>query len=525
MKKLRSFLAGSSFEAGSGFLPLYDPSTEEEIAQASSQGADLGAALEHARRQGGPALRELTFAQRGELLKAMSKVLRDNRDELLDISRRCNGTTAGDGAFDLDGASGTLAFYAGLGRSLGERTFLAEGEGIPLAKTDAFYGRHLLVPRQGVAVHVNAFNFPAWGFAEKAACAILAGMPVLTKPATATALLAERCAELILAAGILPEGAFQLLCGGAGDLLDHLGPQDVLAFTGSADTAQVLRQHPNVLAAGPRVNIEADSLNAAVLAPDAAPGSQAFDLFVREVVREMTQKAGQKCTATRRVLVPDEHLEAATEALRGKLAKIVVGDPADPTVRMGPLATAAQLRDAEAGVAELLREAELLLGGSRTGGAGAPEGKGYFFAPTLLLARDGEAPAVHTREVFGPVATLIPYDGSPAAAGKLVALAGGTLVTSAYSDDPGFLAAFLRHAGATTGRLYVGSAASAEAAVGPGAALPQTLHGGPGRAGGGEELGGQVGLRLYLQRLALQGARSQVDPLAGIVASALAPEA
>jgi 3,4-dehydroadipyl-CoA semialdehyde dehydrogenase len=519
MKKLRSFLAGSYFEAGSGFVPLHDPSTEEVIAQASSQGADLAAALEYARREGGPALRELTFAQRGELLKAMSKVLRDNRDELLDISRRCNGTTAGDGAFDLDGASGTLSFYAGIGRSLGERTFLAEGDGIPLAKTDAFYARHVLVPRQGVAVHVNAFNFPAWGFAEKAACALLAGMPVLTKPATATALLAERCAELILAANILPAGAFQLLCGGAGDLLDHLGPQDVLAFTGSADTAQTLRRHPNVLAACPRVNIEADSLNAAALAPDAGPGSQAFDLFVREVTREMTQKAGQKCTATRRVLVPAEHLEAATEALRAKLGKTVVGDPADPAVRMGPLATAAQLRDAVAGVAELRREAELLLGGSPVDGAGAPSGKGYFFAPTLLLAKDGEAAAtVHTREVFGPVATLIRYDGDPAAAARLVARAGGTLVTSAYSDDPGFLATFLRQAGATTGRLYVGSGASAEAAMGPGAALPQTMHGGPGRAGGGEELGGQVGLRLYLQRLALQGARGQIDPLAGIVA-------
>lgn len=517
MKKLRSFLAGRWHEAGSGFVSLLDPSNEEEIAQASSQGADLGAAFTHARGAGGPALRALSFAQRGELLKAMSKVLRENRDELLDLSRRCNGTTAGDGAFDIDGASGTLAFYAALGKGLGDRTFLTEGEGIQLAKTEAFWGQHLLAPRQGVAVHVNAFNFPAWGFAEKAACALLAGMPVLTKPATATALLAERCVELILGAGILPPGAFQLLCGGAGDLLDHLGPQDVLAFTGSADTARTLRSHPNVLASGPRVNIEADSLNAAVLAPDALPGSPAFDLFVKEVVREMTQKAGQKCTATRRVLVPAALLDAALDALRGRLAKTVVGDPADAAVRMGPVATAAQLRDAQKGVARLSSEAEVLTGGGRVDGVGAPAGKGYFFAPTLLLARASHgAQAVHQHEVFGPVATVLPYGGDPAEAAVLVARGGGTLVTSVYTDDDAFLAGFLRDAAATTGRLYVGSAASAEAALGPGAALPQTLHGGPGRAGGGEELGGLVGLRLYLQRLALQGARSAVDALAGL---------
>ena len=517
MKKLRSYLSGSFFEADSGFVPLLDPATEEEIALASSQGADLGAAFAFARNEGGPALRELSFAQRGELLRAMSKVLRDHRDELLELSRRSNGTTAGDGAFDIDGATGTLAYYGGLGRSLGERGFLTEGDGIALAKSDGFWAQHLLLPRHGVAVHINAFNFPAWGFAEKAACALLAGMPVLTKPATATALLAERCAELIAAAQILPAGAFQMLCGGAGDLLDHLGPQDVLAFTGSADTALTLRQHRNVLARNPRLNVEADSLNAAVLAPDVAPGSPAFDLFVREVVREMTQKAGQKCTAVRRILVPSTRLDAVLEALRARLGKTTVGNPVDPAIRMGPLATAAQLRSAVAGVALLRQEAELLLGGERVDGLGAPAGKGYFFAPTLLLANEPTtAEAIHQHEVFGPVATVLPYGGEAAAAGALVARAGGTLVTSVYTDDPAFLTGFLAAAGSTTGRLYCGSAASAEATLGSGAALPQTLHGGPGRAGGGEELGGLVGLRLYLQRLAVQGARAHVDQVAGL---------
>lgn len=517
MKKLRSFLAGHWHEAETGFVPLLDPSNEEEIAAASSQGAGLAEAFEHARRQGGPALAALTFAQRGELLRAMSKVLREHREELLEISRRCNGTTAGDGAFDIDGASGTLAYYGGLGRSLGERTFLTEGDGIQLAKTEGFWGQHVLVPRQGVAVHINAFNFPAWGFAEKAACALLAGMPVISKPATATALLTERCVELFVAAGILPPGSFQLLCGSAGDLLEHLGPQDVLAFTGSADTARLLRQNANILASNPRVNIEADSLNAAVLAPDVQPGSPAFDLFVREVCREITQKAGQKCTAVRRVLVPTAQEGAVLEALRARLAKTLVGNPAEEGVRMGPLATAAQLRDAQAGVALLRGEAELILGGERVDGAGAPAGKGYFFAPTLLLARDAQkAEAIHRHEVFGPVATVLSYSGDAGEAAELVGRAGGTLVTSAYSDDPAFLAAFFQQAAATTGRLYIGSSASAEAALGSGAALPQTLHGGPGRAGGGEELGGLVGLRIYLQRLALQGARSQVDEVAGL---------
>lgn len=517
MKKLRSFLAGGWHEADSGFVPLLDPSTGEEIAEASSHGVDLAAAFSFARHRGGPALRALSFAQRGELLRAMSKVLREKREELLELSRRCNGTTLGDGAFDVDGATGTLAFYGGLGRTLGERTFLTEGEGIALAKTEGFWGQHVLVPRQGVAVHINAFNFPAWGFAEKAACALLAGMPVISKPATATALLTERCCELIVDAGILPDGALQLLCGGAGDLLDHLQPQDVLAFTGSADTARTLRQHPQVLAANPRTNVEADSLNAAVLGPDVIPGSPTFDLCIRELAREITQKAGQKCTAVRRILVPAVLLEAVAEALRARLAKTVVGNPADESVRMGPLATAAQLRDVIAGVARLRSEAELLCGGERVDGAGVPAGQGFFFAPTLLLARAAEkAEVVHRHEVFGPVATLLPYDGDAASAAALVAMAGGTLVSSAYSDDPAFLAALMAGMAPTTGRFYIGSAASAEVSLGSGAALPQLLHGGPGRAGGGEELGGQIGLRLYLQRLALQGARVLVDPLAGL---------
>lgn len=523
MKTLRSYVCGDWYEARTGFVPLVDPSTEEPIGRASTAGVDFGAVVDHARREGGPALREMTFAQRGALLKEMSRLLRDHRDELLDVSRLNTGTTRRDGAFDIDGATGTLAYYAVLGRRLGERRAIAEGEGAQLAKTEAFWGHHVRVPRQGVAVHVNAFNFPAWGFAEKAACALLAGMPVVTKPATATAMVAERCVELVVEAGILPPGALQLLCGSTGDLLDRLGPQDVLAFTGSADTGLLLRRRENLLAASTRVNIEADSLNAAVVGPDVGTTGATREILLRDVVREITQKSGQKCTAVRRILVPTTALDGVQEDLVGLLEEVVTGNPADPSVTMGPLATRQQLDDTVDGVDELLREAVRAVHGSGTRGegVGSPPGKGYFFPPTLLRADDARgAEAVHRRECFAPVATLIPYDGTAADAAEIVALAGGTLVTSVYSDDDAWLQGFLARVGATTGRLYVGSEESAGAAFGSGVALPQSLHGGPGRAGGGEELGGMVGVGLYLQRLALQGSRGVVEGLAGVAGAA-----
>ena len=517
MKTLKSYVGGRWHEATSGFATLVNPSTEEEIARASSQGIDFGEALAYAKEKGGPALRGMTFTERSGLLKEMSRVLRDHRDELLDLSRQNNGTTVPDGSFDLDGASGTLAFYSSAGRRLGDRKFLVEGEGVQLSKTEAFWGQHILVPRQGVAVHVNAFNFPAWGFAEKAACALLAGMPVITKPATATALTTERCIELIVEAGILPEGALQLIVGSTGDLLDRLGPQDVLAFTGSADTARMLRSKDNLLASCTRVNVEADSLNAAVLGPDIAGGSATFDLFLKDVVREMTQKTGQKCTAVRRILVPGDRMDDLQGALIAKLERIVTGNPADPSVRMGPVATASQLEDGLRGLAELETAARIVHGAAkRIDGVGAPEGKGFFLPPTLLRAEDARnAGPVHEREVFGPAATLLPYDATAGEAAEIVALGGGTLVTSVYSDDAGWVGDYLAQGATSTGRVYVGSQASAAESPGSGAALPQTLHGGPGRAGGGEELGGLVGVKLYLQRVAIQGSRPLVDELTG----------
>jgi len=515
MQTLRSYANNRWHEASTGFSPLHDPSTGETIAQASSAGLDFAAMLACARAQGGPALRGLSHAERGEILKGMAKALRDHRDELLELSRRNNGTTAADGAFDLDGAIGTLAYYGARAKALGEREFLAEDDGVQIGKSENFWGRHGLLPRQGVAVHINAFNFPAWGFAEKAACALLAGMPVITKPATATALLAERCVAIVIERKLLPDGALQLICGGTGDLLDRLGPQDVVAFTGSADTAARLRGRPALMAANTRFNIEADSLNAAVLGPDVEPGSPSFERFTKDVAREITQKAGQKCTAVRRILLPGAIEAQAVSELTSRLSRTLVGNPAAEGVSMGPLATAQQLDDALAGLAQLHRDADLILGSERRiDGHGSPAGSGYFVAPTLLRAHDSRAAsAIHQREVFGPVSTVLPYNGAAGDAAAIVALGGGTLVTSLYSDDENWLREFASGCAATTGRIYLGSASSE--GYGPGAALAQSQHGGPGRAGDGSELGGLAGLRLYQQRVALQGTRQQVEAILG----------
>ncbi len=519
MKTLKSYVSGAWHEAADGFVDLHDPCTEEVVGRASTAGIDFGAALAYARETGGPALRELTFAQRGEMLLAASKALHAQRDALIDLSLLNTGTTRKDAKFDIDGATGTLSFYAYLGKELGDRKVLLDGEGAQLGRSAKFWGQHVLVSRPGVAVHVNAFNFPAWGFAEKAACSLLAGVPAISKPATATSMLTERCIELLVEADVLPAGALSLACGRTGDLIGRLGSQDVLAFTGSADTGLMLRRGENLLRASTHVNIEADSLNAAVLGPDVDASCETWSLFLTEVVREMTQKSGQKCTAVRRIFCPKDRVDELLGALTERLADVVTGDPRDGSVSMGPLATAQQLDDAVAGVAKLVAGGAAIVSGAgeRVEGASArAAGKGWFFGPTLLRADDPDAAAVvHEHEVFGPVATVMPYDGSAARAAALVARGDGTLVTSVYSDDQGFVGDYVASGGAFTGRLYLGSEKMAEQALGSGLALPQSIHGGPGRAGGGEELGGARGLSPYMQRVALQGSRSMIERLYG----------
>lgn len=515
MKTLRSHLKGRWIDGDGARVMLVNPATEAPLAEVQSAKVDWADVLAWSRDVGGRALRAMTFAERGQLLKAGSKLIHAHRDELIGLAIANGGNTRSDAKFDIDGASGTLAAYAELGASLGPVKALIDGDGIQLTRSVRFFGQHIAVPRAGVAVHVNAFNFPAWNMIEKAAVALLAGMPVVTKPATATGLVAHRIVELFVEHAVLPEGALSLVMGGVGDLLSHLQGQDVLAFTGSSDTGRELRANANVIAHSVRVNVEADSLNAAVLGPDAGRDSEAYAQFIADVVRDMTQKTGQKCTAIRRVLVPEAALESVREDLTERLAAIKIGDPSREEVTMGPVATARQRDDVRAGIARLREEAEPVFGsdGSVTP-IGVPAGKGFFVGPVLLELRKGAAGRhVHAHEVFGPVATIVPYGGGAAEAVDLVARGGGGLVSSVYSDDRAFLGEVALGLAPHHGRLFLGSSKLSGHAVGPGTVLPQLVHGGPGRAGGGEELGGTRGLAFYLQRTAIAGDRPILEAL------------
>jgi 3,4-dehydroadipyl-CoA semialdehyde dehydrogenase len=497
MQTLSSHLVGAWVTGAAPFQVLENATTGDAFAQASSNGLDLAAALRFARDVGGPSLRAMTFAQRGELLLALSRVVHELRDALIDASRESYGATRGDAKFDVDGGAGTLAHYAALGQTLGARTWTVDGEPEKLFRTGRLAGMHVLLPRRGVAVHINAFNFPIWGLCEKLAVAILAGVPVLSKPATATAPAAVRLVEAWVERSILPPGALSLLVGSAGDLLDHLGPQDAVAFTGGSDTARTIRANANLIRHNVPVNVEADSLNAAVLGPDVEVGSLTWDGFISDLTRDLTQKAGQKCTATRRIFVPTDKLDDLRDTLADRLADAAVGDPDARDTRVGPLATRAQQRDIQAGIDRFAAAYETFALGKP-----APE-PGFFVQPRVFLAtREGPA---HDHEIFGPVATVIPYDGSATAAIALVERGGGSLVTSVYADDRAWAREVVFGIAPFTGRVYWGSVKVADVLVGPGTVLPSLVHGGPGKAGGGEELGGLRGLRFYQQRTAIQG--------------------
>jgi oxepin-CoA hydrolase/3-oxo-5,6-dehydrosuberyl-CoA semialdehyde dehydrogenase len=517
MITLKSYVGGRWVEGTGQLETLVNPATEEPLARAGSVGIDRAAALDYARRTGGPALRALTFAERGAALRAACDAIQAAREELIELAVRNGGNTRGDAKFDVDGATFTLSAYAEIGQQLGGRRVLVDGDGVQLGRTPRFHGQHLQVARHGVAIHVNAFNFPAWGLAEKAACALLAGLPVLTKPATSSSMVAQRIVEILVEKQVLPEGALSLLLGGAGDLLQHVGPQDVVAFTGSSDTGALIRALPSVIRNSVRVNVEADSLNAAVLGPDVEPGSETYEFYVKDVLRDMTQKAGQKCTAIRRVLVPEGVAERVRDDLAERLARVVVGNPAHDNVRMGPVATAQQQRDVREGIDQLARDGRLVFGDAGLRPLGAEPGRGFFVSPVLIEVEPG-APAVsvHSREVFGPVATLVPYSGRADDAAEIVARGAGGLVSSVYSEDAAFTADLVMGLAPYHGRLFLGSAKIAEQSPGPGTVLPHLVHGGPGRAGGGEELGGLRGLAFYMQRVALEGSRPVIEKIAGI---------
>ena len=509
MQLLGSYLAGA-WTLGSGKTPIVNPATEEIVAEVATGGHDLAAAFRHAREIGTRALAALTFAARGALLAAIAKAIHGAREELITLAIQNGGNTRSDAKFDIDGGAVTLSHYAELGTKLGAQRLIGDGEPIQVGRTARMAGQHVWASRRGVAVHINAFNFPAWGTCEKLACALLAGMPVISKPATATALVAHRLAQLF--EPLLPAGVLQMLVGPAGALLDHVTPSDVVAFTGGSATAAMLRAKVG----GARLNIEADSLNAAVLGPDVELASEAGGLFIADVSRDMTQKSGQKCTAIRRVLVPEARLAEVCDALRERLGGIAIGDPSRDDVRMGPLATAQQLADARTGIARLAAVTESIHGG--TGEVATPlgvaAGKGYFVGPVVRqTASPLTCSAMNDHEIFGPIVTVAPYSGDAGFAAEFVARGEGCLVSSAYSDDRDWVASFVAAAAPWAGRLYLGSSKMAAQSPGPGTVLPSLVHGGPGRAGGGEELGGARGLAFYMQRCALEGDASVLKSL------------
>jgi oxepin-CoA hydrolase/3-oxo-5,6-dehydrosuberyl-CoA semialdehyde dehydrogenase len=511
--QLQSFAAGKWHSGGGDGVALRDATTGVVVAHSSADGLEYRAMLEYARRIGGPNLRKLTFHQRAALVKALAKSLNDHKDEFYSLSY-ATGATKSDSWIDIDGGISTLFVYGSKGtRELPDSRVYADGNLEVLSKSGGFVGQHIYVPLEGAAVHINAFNFPVWGMLEKLAPALLAGVPSIVKPATATSYLTEKVVRHIVDSGVLPEGAIQLICGGVGDLFDHLDCQDVVSFTGSASTASRLRQHPAIIANSVRFTAETDSLNSSVLGPDAVAGTPELDLFVREVVREMTAKAGQKCTAIRKAIVPKALVPDVLDALKASLGKITIGDPRQEQVKMGPLASLAQRREVREQVAKLQREAEVVYGDGQLSGVDVD--KGAFMAPTLLLCRDtSSARDVHSVEAFGPVCTVVPYDNVDSAV-ALARRGGGSLAGSVFTADDTIAAQLVLGMAPFHGRILVVNRDCAKESTGHGSPLPHLVHGGPGRAGGGEELGGIRGVLHYMQRTAVQGTPNVIAAVTG----------
>jgi oxepin-CoA hydrolase/3-oxo-5,6-dehydrosuberyl-CoA semialdehyde dehydrogenase len=512
---LRSFVRGSWFEPTAEGAPVRDAVTGEPIGTVSTEGIDMAGVLAYGRATGGAALRELTFHQRAAILKQLGLFLREHRDELYAVSLR-TGATLGDSKFDVDGGIGVLLSYASKGRrELPNDTVLVDGAVEPLGRGGQFVGQHVLTPLRGVAVQVNAFNFPVWGPLEKFAPAFLAGVPSVIKPATATSFLTAELVRLVVDSGLLPDGALQFLCGGVGDLFDHLTEQDLLSFTGSASTAQRLRTHPVVVGRSVRFNAEADSLNCSILGPDAAPGTPEFDLYVKQLVTEMTVKAGQKCTAIRRALVPEQLLDAVGEAAAARLARIVVGNPGEESVRMGALASLEQREEVRRSLKALLSVGTPVSGDpERVDVVGADAERGAFVAPVLLRVDDATRAEPHEVEAFGPVSTLIGYRDA-AHAIELAARGQGSLAGSVVTADVGFAREVVLGVAPWHGRLLVLDRDDAAESTGHGSPLPMLVHGGPGRAGGGEELGGLRGVTHHMQRTAVQASPKVLGAITG----------
>ncbi|MBZ3901542.1 phenylacetic acid degradation bifunctional protein PaaZ [Streptomyces griseiscabiei] len=518
MNALRSYVQDRWHTPTEAGTPVRHAVTGEVVAHVSSAGVDMAAALHHARTVGGPALRALSFHRRARLLTDLAAELRGHREELYALSAT-TGATLFDSKYDIDGGLRVVRYYAALGgRELpggDEGSVYVEGEHESLGRDGTFLGGHIATPLRGAAVQINAYNFPVWAPLEKLAPAVLAGVPSLIKPATQTAQLTSRLVELVVESGLLPPGSLQFVCGGAGDLLDHVTEQDLVSFTGSAATAERLRTHPAVVRQAVRFNAEADSVNCSVLGPDATPGTPEFDLYVDQLVTEMTVKAGQKCTAIRRALVPAALMDAVSEAAAARLAEVVVGDPADPSVRMGALASLGQREEVRRRVKTLLDSARLVSGDPDHGEfTGADGERGAFLTPLLLRCDDPGATAPHEVEAFGPVSTLIPYT-SPEHAVFLAARGRGSLAASVVTGDADFARRTVVGLAPWHGRVLVLDAGSAKSSTGHGAPLPALIHGGPGRAGGGEELGGMRGVLHHMRRTAVQGGPRMLTALTG----------
>ena len=508
--KLQNYAQGKWVEGAGKEKPLFDAITGEQIASASSEGLDFAAMMDYARKVGGPTLRKMTFQERGLMLKALAMHLLTLKAKYYEVSAK-TGATKVDSWIDIEGGIGNLFANASLRRQFPDEPFYVDGETAPLSKNGTFIGHHIMVPKQGVAIHINAFNFPIWGMLEKIAVNLMAGVPAIVKPATLTSFLTEAMVKDIIDAKILPEGALQLICGSANGILDHVTSQDVVTFTGSASTGKMLKAHPRLLEEAVPFNMEADSLNASILGEDAVPGTEEFDLFIKEVQREMTVKAGQKCTAVRRIIVPEKLVEDVQIALGKRLAQTVIGNPAVEGVRMGSLAGLEQVKEVKEKVAQLSASQKIVFGDiDNFEVTGADKSKGAFLSPILFL---NENPFTntdcHNIEAFGPVSTIIPYKTLDEAI-ELANMGKGSLVCSIVTNDDKIAKEFVMGAASMHGRILILNAACAKESTGHGSPMPLLTHGGPGRAGGGEEMGGKRGILHYLQRTAIQGSPTMI---------------
>jgi len=515
MQQLQNFALGQWISGSGKGTELFDAVNGELVAVADSSGLDFGAMLNYGRETGGPALRKMTFQERGRMLKALALYLTERKAAYYAVSVK-TGATKIDSWIDIDGGIGNLFAYASLRKQFPDSSFYVDGELAKLSKEGTFIGHHIMVPKEGVALHINAFNFPVWGMLEKIAVNLLAGVPAVVKPATLTSYVTEVVVRDIHASGILPEGALQLICGSANGIFDHLEMQDVVTFTGSASTGKMLKSHPRLVDQAIPFTMEADSLNAAILGLDAAPGTEEFDLFVKEVRKEITVKCGQKCTAVRRILVPEKYLSDVQEALVKALGQTAIGDPRNEKVRMGSLAGMAQREDVLAALNELKKESEVVFGNDALNLIEAEDSKGAFMSPTLLVNdKPFEKLSSHNVEAFGPISTLMPYSTTEEAV-AISKLGKGSLVCSITTNDTSIARDFVLNAASHHGRILVLNRASAKESTGHGSPMPMLVHGGPGRAGGGEEMGGKRGVMHYLQRTAIQGSPTMLTAITGV---------